>query len=105
MPYIRVKIASVAAFLCMPWVSAIGGCTIDSQDPASQGASGAGAGGEGGAAASSGAGGGSPEGGVASRCTASDVEVSCTHEQLAVPAEGGILRDVIWQVPLGAPPV
>src|SRR5262249_47544568 len=95
---------SVVVVACVPWVFSAGGCTTDAQNPASQGASASGAGGAGSAAASSGAGGGSPEGGLASRCTASDMEVSCSHEELAVPAEGGILRDVVFQIPLGTPP-
>lgn len=84
----------------------LGGCaTTDSPGESAQGSTSSGAGAGGGEAAMDGGKGtGTPEGGAGSRCTASPAEVKCPYTQQSVPAEGGVLRDVMWQVPLGAPP-
>ena len=114
----------------MPLVVFASGCTINVEPPgegpqAASSSSGAGAGGSGvggsggdgaggdGSGGSGAAGGGSgvggsgaggSGGGAASRCTVSPQEVACPYETQSIPAQVGILRDVIWQVPLGTPP-
>jgi poly(3-hydroxyoctanoate) depolymerase len=94
----RLLIAIVA---WMALVVSTTGCSIDIDPPGggTQAASSSG-----GAAGGGGSGAGSADGGVASRCTASAKEVSCPYEQQSLPAQSGIPRDVLWQVPLGTPP-
>jgi dienelactone hydrolase len=91
------------------------GCNINVEPPeggptttsASSGNSGAGGGGGGsdgsggGAATTGGTGTGTPD---ASRCTATPQQVWCPYEKLSLPAKLGAMRDVVWQVPLGAAP-
>jgi len=82
------------------------GCNINIEPPgegpeATSSSSGAGGGGVGGAG---GSGTGGAGGGAESRCTVSPQEVACPYEKQSIPAQAGILRDVVWQVPLGTPP-
>ncbi|APR85029.1 Dipeptidyl aminopeptidase/acylaminoacyl-peptidase [Minicystis rosea] len=66
--------------------------------------------GTGGATTSSGVGGATTSSGtggtnaVGSRCAASPEEVYCPYEVQSLPGKLGIMRDVMWQVPLGTPP-
>jgi len=119
------RIALVAIVASMPLVVCTSGCTfnVDLPDQGSMassssgddgngaGAGGAGTGGAGvggagtgGASTGTGSNVGNPGEGTASRCTASASEVSCPYEQQSLPAQAGVPRDVIWQVPLGTPP-
>jgi poly(3-hydroxybutyrate) depolymerase len=97
--------------VCKPWLVAVaawiplavftGGCSV-AIDPPGEGPQATSS--SGGAAGGGGSGAGSPDGGAASRCIASSQEVSCPYEKQSIPAQAGIPRDVIWQVPLGTPP-
>jgi dienelactone hydrolase len=107
------RLIAIAAF--MPLGVFTSGCSLDIEPPgagtsvssasaAGSGGGASGAGGSGSGAGSGGSGAGGSEGGGASRCIASSQEVSCPYEKQSIPAQAGIPRDVLWQVPLGAPP-
>ncbi|MRG90696.1 alpha/beta hydrolase family protein [Polyangium spumosum] len=98
----------------MPLVLVTGGCNVDIEPPgegpqatsaSSGGVGGVGGSGGGGVGGVGGSGGGGVGGGGdASRCIASSQLVSCPYEQESIPAQLGIPRDVLYQVPLGTPP-
>lgn len=89
-----------------------GGCDIDINVPPgssqSTSNSGSGVGGTGsGGAGNGGAGNGGSAGNSGndpSRCTETPDRIACTYEATSLPAQAGILRDVLYQVPTGTPP-
>lgn len=107
----ELRLIAIAAF--MPLGVFTIGCGINIEPPGggTSVASASGAGGGGGSEAGvggsgagvGGSGAGGSEGG-ASRCIASSQEVSCPYEKQSIPAQAGVPRDVLYQVPLGAPP-
>jgi len=101
------KIALIAAVAGLFTGVYASGCNT-AVDPPGNGpqatSSSSGAGGSGGSEADGGVEAGSPDGGAASRCTASSKQVWCPYETLSLPGKLGVMRDVVWQVPLGAPP-
>lgn len=91
----------VAFFLAI----ASNGCNINIDSPAggSQGAGASGSTGNG--STSGGTGGSTGSGGDAeSRCLATTERVLCSYEQISLPGQLGVLRDVVYQLPLGTPP-
>ncbi len=86
---------------------AMSGCDIDIDVPiggspssstsGDMGRSGHGSSGQGGS-------GGSAGSGNQSRCIETPEQVFCPHEQMSLPGQAGVLRDVLYQLPLGTPP-
>lgn len=83
------------------------GCDIDINVPTgtsqSTSATGSGTGGAGSGGGGNGGAAGNPGNGP-SRCTETLDHVDCTYEATSLPAQAGILRDVLYQVPTGTPP-
>lgn len=105
------RIARLSLGFSFALAVASAGCDIDvnvpagsSQSTSSNGSgAGNGAGGAGSGGASNGGSGGN-SGNVGSRCTETPDHIACPYEVTSLPAQAGILRDVLYQVPLGTPP-